>query len=164
MRFVLAAFVLASAHVMLGGAAWAQGPAQSYDPRAAFAQVDTNKDGQIDIEEFHVRLVEVFYNADTNKDGFLNADEYARLRPLAERTLTKTRSYLPLPGGLRAELDVFHGPLEGLAMVEVEFPDEAARAAFVPPPWFGRDVSQESWSANSWLAGKSLADVKDKLG
>ncbi|HVO26912.1 MAG TPA: EF-hand domain-containing protein [Candidatus Margulisiibacteriota bacterium] len=79
MRFVLAAFVLASAHVMLGGAAWAQGPAQSYDPRAAFAQVDTNKDGQIDIEEFHVRLVEVFYSADTNKDGFLSADEYARL-------------------------------------------------------------------------------------
>ncbi len=79
MRRVLAAFVLVSAHLMLSNAAWAQGPAQSYDPRAAFAQVDTNKDGQIDIEEFHVRLVEVFYNADTNKDGVLSVDEYGRL-------------------------------------------------------------------------------------
>jgi Ca2+-binding EF-hand superfamily protein len=79
MRLVRAAFVVVSALFMLSGTAWAQGPATSYDPRAAFAQVDTNKDGQIDIEEFHARLVEVFYNADTNKDGFLTADEYGRL-------------------------------------------------------------------------------------
>ena len=79
MRLILAAFVLASAHFMLSSAAWAQGQAKPYDPRAAFAEVDTNKDGQIDIEEFHVRLVEVFYNADTNKDGFLSVDEYGRL-------------------------------------------------------------------------------------
>ena len=79
MRLVLIAFVLASAHFILSGAVWAQGPAKPYDPRAAFAEVDTNRDGQIDIEEFHVRLVEVFYRADTNKDGFLSVDEYGQL-------------------------------------------------------------------------------------
>jgi len=93
----------------------------------------------------------------------LTAGEYDRLLKLAERGLTKTRHYFPLAGGLTAEIDVFHGPLEGLAMVEVEFKDETARAAFVPPPWFGRDVSQEDWSANSWLAGKSLADLKGRI-
>jgi len=93
----------------------------------------------------------------------LTDGEFKRLRPLALRSLDKTRYYLPLPGGLTAEIDVFRGPLDGLAMVEVEFTDDAARAAFVPPPWFGRDVSQEEWSANSWLAGKSFDDVRRRL-
>ena len=90
----------------------------------------------------------------------LTEDESLKLRPLAVRGLTKTRHYLPLDGGLTAEIDVFSGPLDGLIMAEVEFPDEASRSAFTPPAWFGRDVSQEDWSANSWLAGKTMADVE----
>ena len=79
MRVVRAAFFLASATLMLTRTTWADSPAKPYDPRAAFAETDTNKDGAIDIEEFHVRLVEVFYAADTNKDGYLSSDEYERL-------------------------------------------------------------------------------------
>lgn len=79
MRRVLASLCFASATLVLTRGAWAQEQGKSYDPRAAFAATDTNKDGAIDIEEFHVRLVEVFYNADTNKDGFLTIDEYGRL-------------------------------------------------------------------------------------
>jgi hypothetical protein len=79
MRLVLVAFLFAGATLMLTASGWAADPGKPYDPRAAFAATDTNKDGQIDIEEFHVRLVEVFYNADTNKDGFLSVDEYERL-------------------------------------------------------------------------------------
>ncbi len=89
----------------------------------------------------------------------LRADEYDRLRPLALRSLQKTRYYIPLPGGLTAELDVFHGPLAGLVLVEVEFPDDAAQAGFTPPAWFGRGVSQERWSSNSKLAGKTFAEL-----
>lgn len=90
----------------------------------------------------------------------LDRAEYFMLLPLARRSLAKTRYYLPLPGGHTAELDVFRGPLDGLVMVEVEFRDDAARAAFVPPPWFGRDVSQEPWSSNATLAGKAWPDVR----
>lgn len=93
----------------------------------------------------------------------LTRDEHSMLSPLAKRSLTKTRYYLPLPGGLTAELDVFKGDLEGLVMVEVEFKTETERAGFRPPAWFGRDVSQEAWSANSWLAGKSYEDVEPHL-
>jgi Ca2+-binding EF-hand superfamily protein len=75
MRIPLA---LLGAGLLCVNGVWAQTP-KPYDPRASFAETDTNKDGQIDIEEFHVRLVEVFYNADTNKDGFLSIDEYERL-------------------------------------------------------------------------------------
>ncbi len=52
---------------------------QTEDVKAVFAQADANGDGEIDLCEFHTRLVEVFYNADTDKSGFISPDEYARL-------------------------------------------------------------------------------------
>lgn len=54
--------------------------------------------------------------------------------------------------GLAAEVDIYAGPLVGLCVVEVEFEDEAAAAAFIPPPWFGRELTgQPGWS-NAALA------------
>ena len=49
------------------------------NPRAAHAETDRNKDGYIDHEEFHERLVDVFYTADVNKDGSLSEAEFATL-------------------------------------------------------------------------------------
>jgi len=70
--------------IALVGTAWAEAPGGAgYDPRAAFAETDVNKDGEVDIGEFHERIVEVFYGADTNKDGYLEVDELERL-PLSE--------------------------------------------------------------------------------
>ena len=51
----------------------------AYDPRAAFAESDTNRDGAVDHEEFHERMVEIFYRADANKDGFLDPTELVTL-------------------------------------------------------------------------------------
>lgn len=93
----------------------------------------------------------------------LTAAEYAMLLPLAKRGLEKKRWLVPLDGGLVAEIDVFKGPLEGFVKIEVEFPDDAVRAAFMPPSWFGREVSQEKWAKNSWLAGKTFADIEQHL-
>ena len=47
--------------------------------------------------------------------------------------ISKTRYIIPLADGHIAELDVFHGPLEGLRFVEVEFQDEEDADLFVPP-------------------------------
>lgn len=94
----------------------------------------------------------------------LEREEYHLLAPLAKRGLEKTRYYLRLADGLTAELDVFSGPLKGLAMVEVEFPNEKVRAAFVPPDWFGRDISQEAWSSNASLAGKTFRQIAAHVG
>jgi len=46
-----------------------------YDPRTAFTETDTNRDGAIDHEEFDLRMSEVFFRADANKDGTLSAAE-----------------------------------------------------------------------------------------
>jgi len=40
-----------------------------------------------------------------------------------------------------AEVDVFHGPLDGLRIVEVEFDDRGAADAFTAPGWFGEEVT-----------------------
>jgi adenylate cyclase len=68
------------------------------------------------------------------------------------RRISKTRHLFPLEPGVLAELDVYHGPLEGLLTVEVEFPSLAASAAFVPPPWIGREVTGDPRYANQSLA------------
>jgi len=62
--------------LVFGGVAVAaedQGP--TYDPEIAYAETDRNKDGMVDREEFHHRMVEVFFHADRDKDGFMSFDE-----------------------------------------------------------------------------------------
>lgn len=71
--------IVAAWLVLAGSFAGADDQAKKYDPRVAFAEADTNHDGVIDHEEFHERIVEVFYSADGNKDGFLDAVELKRL-------------------------------------------------------------------------------------
>ena len=41
---------------------------------------------------------------------------------------------------------------EGLHLVEVEFPDTNAADTFLPPAWFGVDVSSDPRYRNSYLA------------
>lgn len=54
--------------------------------------------------------------------------------------------------GLVAELDIFHGRHQGIIIVEVEFPDTLSANNFVPPSWFGDDVSSDYHYRNSYLA------------
>lgn len=94
-------------------------------------------------------------------------EEFEKLWPLTVKSLEKTRYFYPLvktsepsKGGLTAEIDVFEKKLKGLVFVEVEFPSKKAMESFIPPDWFGRDVTQEEWSVNAYLAGKSFEEIK----
>lgn len=53
---------------------------------------------------------------------------------------------------LIAEIDVFHGRLDGLILIEVEFPDEETALHFIPPTWFGREVTFDKAYHNSNLS------------
>ena len=84
----------------------------------------------------------------------LTTEDFAALWPLtAGRRLEKTRHRVPGPApGLVIEVDVYAGTLAGLVVAEVEFPDLAAAARFQPPPWFGREVTDDAAFRNAALA------------
>lgn len=79
--------------------------------------------------------------------------EFETLWPLTEgRRLEKTRHRGELAGGLEFELDIFEGHLAPLMLVEVEFPSEKAARAFIPPDWFGKEVTEDKSYRNKALA------------
>lgn len=83
----------------------------------------------------------------------LTKEAYEHLRPKVDGILiSKTRYVLPLEGGLNIELDVFDAPYETLRLAEVEFPDEETANQFVPPSWFGEDVTFSTEYQNSTLS------------
>lgn len=86
----------------------------------------------------------------------LTPEQFARLWPAtAGRRLRKIRYVLPL-GPHRAELDVYRDALAGLMTVEVEFATVEEARAFVPPPWFGPEVTEDLRYRNVSLALEGL--------
>ena len=95
--------------------------------------------------------------------GFLVREEYEL--PLTEqayrhllskadgRVIVKNRYHIPC-GAYTVELDVFGGELAPLVIAEVEFPSVEAANAFVPPDWFGNDVTEDPAYNNSNLSKK----------
>lgn len=83
--------------------------------------------------------------ARTEVETPLTADQYEALLPLlaAPSARKKTRLY-PLPGGLTLECSlVDEGEPTAFYYAEVEFDSIEAAQAFMPPPWLGREVTEE---------------------
>ena len=59
---------------------------------------------------------------------------------------------IPLECGLTAELDIFEDSLAPLILIEVEFPTEEDALSFLPPLWFGEDVTFSGEYHNSNLS------------
>lgn len=94
----------------------------------------------------------------------LTAEAYTKLKDKVEGYLIcKTRYNIPLLDGLMAELDIFEGQLEGLVFVEVEFPDEEAASTFIPPEWFGIDVTWDKRYTNYYLSTISKTQLQEML-
>ena len=101
----------------------------------------------------------------TREEEFaLNANSFQKLLSKCDSgRVGKTRYRIDLQkqmgdeayAGLVAELDIFHGRHDGLKLVEVEFPDTESADSFVPPAWFGEDVSSDPCYRNSFLASMS---------
>jgi CYTH domain-containing protein len=65
------------------------------------------------------------------------------------------------PAGPVAELDLYAGRLDGLAVVEVEFPDRAAAERFTPPDWFGAELTGRPGWSNAALATSGSPPADD---
>lgn len=87
----------------------------------------------------------------------LGQEEYFELwQQTTGKRIYKTRYHVPL-GEILAEVDVFHGNLEGHCIVEFEFRTEADAHAFIFPDHFFRDqtaheVTQDKRYSNFQLA------------
>lgn len=87
----------------------------------------------------------------------LTEEAYAHLLPKIDGLLiAKTRYLIPLDGKWTAELDVFEGELAPLTLVEVEFDSVEEANTFVPPAWFGEDVTNCRSYHNSYLSQYGL--------
>lgn len=83
----------------------------------------------------------------------LTQEAYEHLKSKADGiVLSKKRFVIPERDGLSIELDVFLEPYEGLLLAEVEFPSEKAAKSYVPPAWFGEDVTYSTKYHNSTLS------------
>ncbi len=77
------------------------------------------------------------------------------------RRVQKTRRKVRLAGSdgpaeRVAEVDEYAGALDGLVVVEVEFPDEESARGFEPPAWFGRELTDDWRYANRSLASDGM--------
>ena len=85
----------------------------------------------------------------------LNKEAYEHLLSKADGIiLTKKRYMIPVPGSdhLTIELDLCEGHYDGLILAEVEFSTEEEAKAFIPPVWFGEDVTFSGEYHNSRLS------------
>jgi CYTH domain-containing protein len=83
----------------------------------------------------------------------LTQAQFETLWPATEgRRLEKRRHLVQGEDGHQIELDVYEGALNGLMVAEVEFDDPWRATAFVPPYWFGREVTDDPAYKNQRLA------------
>ena len=80
------------------------------------------------------------------------------LWPLTAGRRVKKVRYELIEGKWTIELDVYRGRLKGLVVAEVEFESVAESVRFVPPPWFGREVTDDARYKNANLAQRGLPD------
>ena len=89
-------------------------------------------------------MVREEYNLPLTKEPYLHLKE-----KIDGRLIEKTRYLISLTDKLTAELDVFHGDLAPLTLVEVEFESVEEANAFTAPEWFGEDVTNDGRYHNS---------------
>lgn len=63
--------------------------------------------------------------------------------------------------GMKIELDIYSGILDGLIVAEVEFSSIEQAKSFVPPSWFGEEVTEDERYKNRNLVLHGIPDKFD---
>jgi CYTH domain-containing protein len=92
----------------------------------------------------------------TEEEIKLDGERFDALWPLTEGKRIEKKRYSIDHGERTIELDVYGGELSGLAVTEVEFPDEGSAAEFEPPDWFGDEVTEDENFRNERLATRGV--------
>ena len=64
---------------------------------------------------------------------------------------------------ITTEIDVFEEELSGLVIVEVEFSSKTQAEAFIPPTWFGKEVTSDKRYRNKNLSEMDLSTLTELL-
>lgn len=82
----------------------------------------------------------------------LTQEAYEHLRDKADGILISKKRYLIPYQNYTIELDLFEGELAPLQLAEVEFDTKEEAENFIPPDWFGEDVTFSGKYQNSYLS------------
>ncbi len=95
----------------------------------------------------------------SEREAEISEGQFAIFWPATEgRRVEKTRWRGSLADGVIFEFDQFEGALSGLQLVEVEFASTTGAEAFVPPAWFGGEITEDPRYGNKWMAEHGLPD------
>lgn len=92
---------------------------------------------------------------------YLTREEHAALTILGGRRIRKHR--FRLDDGARFSIDYFSGPLTGLVLAEIEFPDGADSKNLAVPHWAAREVTGEPFYRGGNLAHTSAPELARRL-
>lgn len=81
------------------------------------------------------------------------------LKKIEGQVITKTRYIIPIHNNLKAELDIYEDSLQGFKNVEVEFESIEEAYSFIPPKWFGKDITKDIKYTNAYLSKISNNNV-----
>lgn len=91
----------------------------------------------------------------------LSKQEYLKLWKKAKKKIRKIRYYYPLKSNLTSEIDIYKDNLQGLIVVEVEFPSIKVCKEFKSPNWFGKEVTDSKGIYPPFIAELSIDKVND---
>ncbi len=112
--------------------------------------------GMMAREEHNLYLTEeAYYHLRDKADGNI-ISEKRYLLPLKNQGFAAGFPQPPEDYTLTIELDVFDAPFAPLIMAEVEFGSKDAAEAFLPPDWFGEEVTYNKEYHNSYMASMKL--------
>ena len=100
--------------------------------------------------------------ARTEVELALTPEQFGELWPLAKSSVEKSRTLYEVDGWT-AEIDAYTGKLDGLVVVEIEFPSEADANAFTPPSWFGTEVTEDPRYRNAALAAANVLPERNQM-
>lgn len=84
----------------------------------------------------------------------LTREAYEHLKEKIDGCLIEKTRYRIRYQKFTIELDLFHGRYEGMTLAEVEFQTEEEAETFMPPSWFGDNVSGDYHYTNAFLSQK----------
>ena len=88
----------------------------------------------------------------------ISADQFEKLWSMTEgKRIEKVRHEID-HSGMKIELDIYREILEGLIVAEVEFDSIELANAFIPPSWFGKEVTEDERYKNRNLVIYGMPD------